>query len=90
MWATVKVLLDGFLEGEEDESRQLATLPMPMGGLGLRSAVRRAPVAYWASWSDVLHMISQRHQTWPARWSEIQPRGTTGRCLGELRAAASD
>ena len=60
IWATVKVLLDGIREGEEHESRQLATLPMRMGGLGLRSAVRCAPAAYWASWSDALHRISQR------------------------------
>ena len=52
------MLLDGFPEGDEDESRQLAMLPMRMGGLGLRAAVRCAPAAYCASWSDALHMIS--------------------------------
>ena len=63
IWATAKVLLDGLPAAEETtetESHQLATLPMRMGGLGLRSAVRCAPAAYWASWADALHMISER------------------------------
>ena len=30
------------------------------GGLGLRSASRKAPAAFWASWADALHMIDQR------------------------------
>ena len=91
IWATVKVLLDGIPEGEEDESRQLATLPMRMGGLGLRSAVRCAPAAYWASWSDALHMISQRT---PDVAGEVVRRLSNEEplegCLGELRAASSE
>ena len=43
IWATAKVLLDGIPAGEEDKSRQLATFPMRMGGLGLRSCVNCAP-----------------------------------------------
>ena len=43
-----KVLLDVRPEGE---TQQLATLPMRVGGLGLRSAVRCAPAACWASWA---------------------------------------
>ena len=57
IWNTAKVLLDVHPEGE---TQQLATLPMRMGGLGLRSAVRCAPAAFWASWADVLDMISER------------------------------
>ena len=91
IWATVKALLDGIPAHEEEDSRQLATLPMRMGGLGLRSAVRCAPAAYWASWSDALHMISQRTPevaddvVW--RLSEEEPPEG---CLVELRAAASE
>ena len=33
---------------------------MRLGGAGLRSAVRTAPAAYWASWADALPMISAR------------------------------
>ena len=38
----------------------LASLPARLGGLGLRSASRTRPAAYWASWADALHMMSQR------------------------------
>ena len=44
IWNTAKALSDILLE---EESQQLATLPMRMGGLGLRSAVRCAPAAFW-------------------------------------------
>ena len=37
-------------------TRATATLPLSMGGLGLRSAER-----CWASWADVLPMIQARH-----------------------------
>ena len=88
IWATVKALMDGFPAGEEDESRQLATLPMRIGGLGLRSAVRCALAAHWASWSDALHMISQRT---PHVAGEVVGRLSHEEgCLGELRAAASE
>ena len=38
----------------------LASLPMRLGGLGLRSAARMALAAYWASWADSLPMIAER------------------------------
>ena len=38
-----------------------STLPLSLGGLGLRSAVRTSP-ANWASWADTLPMIHQRHR----------------------------
>ena len=39
----------------------LAQLPMRLGGCGLRSALRTAPAAWWASWADTLPMIRARH-----------------------------
>jgi len=33
---------------------------MRLGGLGLRSAERTAPAAYWASWADALAMLEGR------------------------------
>ena len=62
MWAAVERLL-GALPGsasEIDMAKQLSTLPLRLGGLGLRSAERMAPAAYWASWADALHMIDVR------------------------------
>ena len=44
-----------------NDAKQMANLPMRIGGLGLRSAVRCAGAAYWASWADALHMISERN-----------------------------
>ena len=38
---------------ESDElARKVASLPARMGGLGLRSAVRTSPAAFWAAWVD--------------------------------------
>ena len=40
-----------------------ATLPLALGGFGLRSAIRRSAPAYWASWADCVSMIHKRHPT---------------------------
>ena len=42
-------------------AREASSLPMALGGIGLRSAVRTSMAAYWASWEDTWEMISQRH-----------------------------
>ena len=42
-------------------TQEVASLPLSLGGLGLRNAVRTSPSAYWASWSDSLPMIKARH-----------------------------
>ena len=42
-------------------ARNSATLPLALGGVGLRSAVRTSGSASWASWADALAMIKQRH-----------------------------
>ena len=39
-------------QAEQDRAHQVATIPMRMGGLGLRSASRCSPAACWASWAD--------------------------------------
>ena len=44
-----------------DEARDIATLPMSLGGLGVRSAVRTSGPAHWASWADCLAMVQERH-----------------------------
>ena len=48
-------------DGQQQETaHRLASLPMRLGGLGIRSAARMAPGAYWASSTDALTMISGR------------------------------
>ena len=62
MWQAMGKLLGG-LTGTEEENvtaRHLASLPMRFGGLGLRSASRMAPAAFWFSWADALQMIHER------------------------------
>ena len=39
----------------------VASLPLSLGGLGLRSASLLSRAAYWASWADSLQMVQQRH-----------------------------
>ena len=39
----------------EATAREAASLPLALGGLGLRSARRTHPSAYWASWADSFH-----------------------------------
>ena len=68
-------------------ARDVATLPMRLGGLGLRSATRMAPAAFWASWADALPMLSQRL---PALTDEIMQSLDSvhdGGCLEQLQAA---
>ena len=91
MWATVQDLLKE-VPGSEQELRsaeEVATLPMRMGGLGMRSASRCAHAAYWASWLDALHMI---HQRTPAVAESVvralSQEQLGGGCVGELRDAA--
>ena len=63
MWNTAMALLRGVpgTDAEREQACQVATLPMRMGGLGLRSAQRCSMAAYWASWADALPLISERN-----------------------------
>ena len=90
MMATMEALLEG-LPGDVEQktwAQRIATMPMRMGGLGLRSATRMSPAAYWASWADALHMISQRL---PEVANDIvtQLAGEPAGCLAELQGAMS-
>ena len=62
MWQALGRLLVGLTGTEEEKltARHLASLPMRLGGLGLRSASRMAPAAFWSSWADALQMIHER------------------------------
>ena len=62
MWTCARKLLQISAANEQDLSvaQQLTTLPMRLGGLGLRAAVRTAPAAYWSSWADAIEMLHER------------------------------
>ena len=85
---TARELLGDLPRDREAEARQLSTLPMRMGGLGLRSAERLAPAAFWDSWADALAMISARN---PEIASEVIRRLDADEhcpgCVAELREA---
>ena len=65
MERTMSTLMGGLPgdEASQEQARLLATLPMRLGGLGLRSAQRMAPASYWPSWADAIHMIHERLPT---------------------------
>ena len=58
VWNCTQELLD--IEGTV-RVRQSSCLPLALGRLGLRSAIRSQNAAYWASWADSLPQIRERH-----------------------------
>ena len=62
MMKVMDEVLGGLLgdNAQKATAERIASLPMRLGGLGLRSAKRMAPAAYWASWADALSMLSER------------------------------
>ena len=73
-------------DDEKEDARRLATLPMRVGGLGLRSATRVAPGAFGASWADVLPMVHERLPT--VAEGALEGEDALQSCLGELQLAA--
>ena len=67
----------------------LASLPAIYGGLGLQSAERTAPAAYWAAWMDALPVIRARLPQSADRCLEALEQGNTGGQASCLREAAS-
>ena len=61
LWGCLCQLLDITTTRCNVGSRDTATLPLAMGGMGLRSAMRTRSPACWASWGDCLSMIRARH-----------------------------
>ena len=61
MWQTVETLFQTpGTDAERAIARELATLPVRTGGLGLRSATLCVESEFWASWADALPMFSER------------------------------
>ena len=67
---------------------EIATLPVRSGGLELRSAVRIAPAAFWASWADALPMLQTRCPTLAA-WlvADLSDRGSAVPIVREFQVA---
>ena len=60
LWDTLLRCLGGSPPDGLAYARDVAGLPAAMGGLGLCSASRVFPAAYWAGWADALTVIQTR------------------------------
>ena len=62
-------------------TRNAATMPLVLGGIGLRSAMRTRKPAFWASWADSLPMIHARHREVASQFVVALEQGAGGPCL---------
>ena len=72
---------------QQEMARGIATLPTRLGGLGLRSATRMAPAAFWASWANALPMLSQRLPVLTDKIMQSLDTVQDGGCLEQLQPA---
>ena len=88
MWATLLELLGGACDTTEAVllARVVASLPAALGGLGLQSASRLAPAAYWAAWADSLPVIQARFRDMAAQLQR-HLGDDDARCLAHANAA---
>ena len=61
LWQCLKDILGVSPDQCDRLSRDASSLPLSVGGLGLRNAVRTGVPAFWASWADPLQMVHERH-----------------------------
>ena len=83
------VALLGTLPGDHEQTTMaynLASLPIRLGVLGLRSATRLTPAACWASWGDAMPMLQERVSVATAIITR-ELAGILQDCLGELHTA---
>ena len=58
LWTCMCSILNVVVDADRQE---VATMPLCLGGLGLRDAVRTSFPAFWASWADCIGMVRARH-----------------------------
>jgi len=67
-------------------------MPVRHGGLGLSSATRTSPAAYWASWCDTLPTLFARNNDYQNRFLQAMLQhaagSSSGTCLEALHASA--
>ena len=70
---------------------ELGSLPLHLGGLGIRSASRTAHAAYWGSWADCLSTIRERHSNIAEIMSEAlsNPPATAVHLQGVVQSRSS-
>ena len=61
IWRCFSTLLGVNLEAPDAHAKASTSLPLVIGGLGLRSASRLRDAAHWGNWADTLKMVHERH-----------------------------
>ena len=89
IWETLQACLGGEPLDDAPHAWPIATLPAVLGGLGLQSAQRTAPAAYWAAWADALPVMRARAPDLAARCREVLERGSGPRRHGSARGGRS-
>ena len=88
IWATLCDCLGGVGEEDASHAHGIASLPAALGGLGLQSAERTAPAAYWAAWADALVPLRDGLPEWADRYTELlEAGGGHATCLQEAAEA---
>ena len=60
-WRCFSTLLGVNPEAPDAHTKASTSLPLVMGGLGLRSASNLRDAAHWGNWADTLKMVHERH-----------------------------
>ena len=81
IWGTLQACLGEPAEDADCPARAVALLPAMLGGLGLQSAARTAPGAYWAAWADALAVLQPRCPAFAASCAQSLATMSGPRCL---------
>ena len=87
VWGTLQACVGEQAEDADSPARAVALLPASLGGLGLLSAVRASPGAYWAAWADALAVLQPRCPNFVDSCLRSLTTGSGPRCLREAEAA---
>ena len=90
MWRVLCTILEVPTTACSRNARDLSSLPLSLGGLGLRSAIRARVSAYWASWADTLPMMQSRHPQIADIMVYHLEGVTESPCLGAASSAAAE
>lgn len=63
----------------------VASLPLHLGGLGLRSSCRLAGAIHWAAWADIFAVLSQRFPTLATKIQQALEEGSAAPSLQVVR-----
>ena len=90
MWRGLCTILEVPTTACSRNARDLSSVPLSLGGLGLRGAIRTRVSAYWASWADTLPMVQSRHPQIADIMVYHFEGVTESPCLGAASSAAAE